>query len=280
MKGFTLIELIVVVAIMALAAMVGTHYYFTNVEMYRFQKVLTDFKSSLNLARVRSISGRMVSSGGGIVGLTPAAIPLATMQINGNIVTLTRTASLPTLISGLYVTLQGLYPENYVQNFPYSINGCLYKVTSSSGNALTLELLNQDPDNYMNVNTPSNKKPNFTPFLDPISNQATPVNLKSSAYAFFKYAVWIKPVTSIDGGGYSEVSETGPEMEFKYNQNTIKVEVTLETPTESAKQDQPCMILFDKGRTVACQTYKVTVALQKSGAVSSSVNILSTGAVH
>ncbi|MCX5861462.1 MAG: prepilin-type N-terminal cleavage/methylation domain-containing protein [Deltaproteobacteria bacterium] len=39
MRGFTLTELIVVVAVIALAATLGTRYYFTNVEMYRFQNV-------------------------------------------------------------------------------------------------------------------------------------------------------------------------------------------------------------------------------------------------
>ena len=60
MRGFTLTELIVVVAIIALAATLGTRYYFTNVEMYRFQNALTEFKSSVNLARARSLTGVIV----------------------------------------------------------------------------------------------------------------------------------------------------------------------------------------------------------------------------
>ena len=64
MRGFTLTELIVVVAIIALAATLGIRYYFSNVEMYRFQNAVSEFKSSVNLARARSMS-RLVSIGGG-----------------------------------------------------------------------------------------------------------------------------------------------------------------------------------------------------------------------
>lgn len=277
-RGLTLTELIVVVAIIGLVAVIGIRYYFTNVEMYRFQKVLTDFKSSLNLARVRSMSGRVVSTGD-VAGQTPAAIPLATIQLNGNTASLTRTSSTPSLTTGSYVTLLGLAPQDSTLNFPYSINGCICRITSSSGTSLTLELLNQDPDNFMKLDTSTEKKPNFSPLLDPITSQPTPSILKPSAYAFLKYSVWIKPVTSIDGGAYSEVNEIGPEMDFKYNQDAVKVEIALQTSTGAVKQEQPCMILFDKGLTVACQTYNVTFTLLKSGAVAS-VDISPTGAVR
>ena len=86
MRGFTLTELIGVVAIIALAATLGTRYYFTNVEMYRFQNVLSEFKSSVNLARARSMSGVAVAK--------PLSINITSIVIDGsNIITLNPTAN-------------------------------------------------------------------------------------------------------------------------------------------------------------------------------------------
>lgn len=267
MRGFTLTELIVAVAIIGLLAVLGVRYYFTNVQMYRFQNALSEFTSSVNLARIRSMSGRVVSSTG-VTGITPGAVRVTQIACSGNTMTLT-TATPHNFTAESYVTLHGIRPTNltsFTDPKLYSINGRLFQVTGIGGDgstSLTLQFLNQHPANYLTADT------NWS-----LSLAATPVN--PSAYVFLKYAVRITPVSSVDGGGYAKASETGSLMTFQYNQKVVGA--AFETPPGTQKS-QPWTILFDKGLTVASQTYKVTFTLLSSGAVVG-YTILPAGAVR
>jgi len=263
-KGFTLTEVLVVVGIMGLVIFFGARYYYTNVGMYRFQNVLTEFKAAVNLSRVRSVSGRVVSSEG-VVGVSPGAISVTNVAYSGNTMTLT-TASSSNLTTGSYGTLGGIRPTN-LANFSnqnsYTINGRLYKVTGVGDTSLTLQFLDQHPANCMNVDTTWS-----------LSLPSTPVN--ATAYVFINYAVQITPVASIPGGGYSVAYETGPLMTFQYNQNMVSA--TVESPPGTQKS-QPWIILFQKGLTVGSQTYKVTLTQLATG-TKVSYTILPAGAVH
>ena len=259
MRGFTLTELIVVVAIIALAATLGTRYYFTNVEMYRFQNALTEFKSSVNLARARSMS-RLVSIGG-VVGNTPVSISINQISIDANNnITLTPVPNqnLTVVSNGSYLTLQGFSPSNPTLPFPYYINGGMYRVTGTSDNSLNLVFTDMSPT------------------AGDAAIATTSVNL--TAAAFLKYRVQITPVESIPGGHFAKAYESGPLMDFQYNQNMVKL--TFDT-VPSSNPAQPWTIVFDKGLTARETTYDVSLtSLQKSGATPVILKINPAGAVR
>jgi len=260
MRGFTLTELIVVVAVIALAATLGTRYYFTNVEMYRFQNVLSEFKSSVNLARARSMSGRV--SMGGVVGNTPVAISINQISIDANNnITLTPAPNqnLTGVSNGSYVTLNGFCPSSpTILPFPYYINGGMYRVTGKSDSSLNLVFMDMSPQSG--------------------DAAVATTNVSPTAAAFLKYCVQITPMDSIPGGHYAKAYESGPLMDFQYNQNMVNL--TFDTDP-SSNPAQPWIIVFDKGLTSRETTYAVSLtSLQKSGATPVVVKINPAGAVR
>ena len=259
MRGFTLTELIVVVAIMAVAATLGTRYYYTDIDMYRFQNALTEFKSAVNLARARSMTGVAVAK--------PLAININSIVINGsNIITLNPTANqdLTVITNDSYVTLLGFCPDDASQKkllaktppvtFPYWINGPLWKVTSSSGSSpVTVNVILSVPT-----------------FSDVISVTLNPSTAIPTAYMHVKSAIRIMQE---DSGiqAYAGTYESGPSLDFKYKNNNIQVTfVPTPVPPEIGT------IVFDNGLTAWGKTYQVTFSSLKSGA-RVSYTILPTG---
>jgi len=262
-----------VVAIMALAVMLGTRYYFTNVEMYRFQNALTEFKSAVNLARARSMTGVAVAK--------PLAININSIVINGsNIITLNPTANqdLTVITNDSYVTLLGFCPDDASQKkllantppvtFPYWINGPLWKVTSSSGSSpVTVNVI-------LSVPTSS----------DVISVTLNPSTAIPTAYMHVKSAIRIMQE---DSGvqAYAGTYESGPSIDFKYKSNVVG---GFAIKTDESKpcgpglpeigKDEIKEIVFDKGLTAWGKAYCVTFRL-KSGTTASTVSytILPTG---
>jgi|GEM_PF-1196393 prepilin-type N-terminal cleavage/methylation domain-containing protein len=274
MRGFTLTELIVVVAIMALAATLGTRYYFTNVEMYRFQNALSEFKSSVNLARSRSMTG--------VVAAKPLAININTIEIDGsNIIKLNPTLNqdLTVVTNGTYVTLLGFCPNDSSQKellaktppvtFPYWINGPLWKVTSSNGSSpVAVDVILKVPAFGKSI----------------AFNATTP----ATAYMHLKSAMRIMQYTSGEESKaqtYAGAYESGPSIDYKYKSN---VEVGFAIKTDESKpcgpglpeigKDEIKEIVFDKGLTAWGKAYCVTFRL-KSGTTASTVSytILPTG---
>lgn len=243
MRGFTLVEFIVVAALIALAATMGMRLYFTYVESYRFLNVLSDFKFSINMARARSLSG--VVSTGGTVGDTPAALFVTSIeQRSATSVALTTktnhklsTADLP-----VYVTLRGFAPTNtdaFKTNlFPYVINGPQWKVTAILG------------DNSFVADSGLPVPSHITTALNP------------QAVAFMNYTVRIRPVESLEGQSYSRVEEKGPVMDFQYLSSILAF--TFQS-SESGSTPQPQgSIVFAQGLTSGERTYTVSFRLIKT----------------
>jgi prepilin-type N-terminal cleavage/methylation domain-containing protein len=301
-KGFTLTELIVVVAIMAVAAMLGTRYYYTDIATYRFQNALTEFKSAVNLARARSLSGVAVGK--------PLSINIEKINIMGSSIILTPSPNqdlkdltvvrIPTssemMTNPSYVTLSGFCPDDASQkkllaknvSFPYWINGPLWTVTSdSSPGSLTLQLAQSTPSPGVDV---------VPTFNDAISITLNPSTTVPTAYMYVKSVVQIiscsnDPTSeyywSKSEGHYAKVYEpkTGPSIDFKFDTSKIRVGVALAKDSKLCESDLPGIapnqklsIVFDKGLTAQGRTYCVSFNLI-SGAANSTVNytILPTG---
>jgi len=312
MKGFTLTELIVVVAIMAVAAMLGTRYYYTDIDMYRFQNALTEFKSAVNLARARSLTGVIVNteSAGAKRVNKPLSINIEKIVINtsyqdtGSSILLTPTPNqdltvvrIPTgtrievLNNPSYVTLSGFCPNGESQakllakniSFPYWINGPLWMVTYiGSGSSLSLKLTQSSSSPTPNLNG----NPTFN---DPISLTLNPSTTVSTAYIHVKSVIQIiscsKTEYPTSEGHYAKVyeSESGPSLDFKFDSSKIRMGFSL------ANESKPCdsvlpeiigkyPIMFDKGLMVGGMTYCVSFS-PRSGTADSTVKftILPTG---
>lgn len=267
MRGFTLIELVVVIAILALVSIFGLRYYFTNVEMYRFQNALTEFKSSVNTARARSISG-LVSTHG-MVGDTPAAFFVTKIVSSGNDSILT-TASGHHLTGQwlpCFVSLMGFCPTDtsYGEilakklSFPWYINGPMFQVKTINGDtALTVTPVDSEEIPAANVEA----------------------DLKSTAAAFLKNAVRIRPVKSVLAGQFAKATELGPTVDFQYVEDRIKVD--FKASDKDALVLSEGTIVFDKGLTAGAKTYEITLSLLKEGDEVSKVTykILPAGAVR
>jgi hypothetical protein len=216
---------------------------------------------------MRSMSGRVVSSSG-VTGITPGAVQVTQIAISGTTMTLT-TAIPHNFVTGSYATVQGIQPTdpaNFTDPKLYTINGRLFQITATGGDgstSLTLQFLDQHPANCLAVDTNWNG-----------SLSTTAVN--STAYVFLKYAVRLTPVNTIDGGAYSRTAENGPLMTFQYNQNVMSA--AFESPP-GTDIPQPWTVLFDKGLTLASQTYKVTFTSRKSGSTVT-YTILPSGAIR
>jgi prepilin-type N-terminal cleavage/methylation domain-containing protein len=280
MKGFTLTELIVVVAIMGVAAMLGTRYYYSDIDMYRFQNALTEFKSAVNLARARSLTGVTTDSAGTKRVNKPLSINISSIIINGsNIITLNPTANqdLSVVTNGSYITLSGFCPDDESQAkllaagvlFPYWINGPLWKVTSSD------ESLTPTVDVILNVPAFGNS---ITITLNPLTakelEDTSIVPTVPTAYMHVKPA--LKIIIEEDSGiqAYATTYESGPSIEFKYN-NKNNIQVTF-TPTPVSPEIGT--IVFDKGLTAQGKTYQVTFTRVLSGVkVDYTYTVLPTG---
>jgi len=262
MRGFTVTELIVVAAIVALTAIFGLRYYFTNTEIYRFQNALTEFKSALNLARARSMSG--VVSLGNVVGDTSSAMFVTRAAYTGATTLSLTTASNHKLTSGSvpnYVTLHGFAPKdpsaftapNY---FPWCINGLQCRVTGiDSPNGFSIDVGFPVPT-YLNS------------------------DLKPTAAAFLNYVVWIRPVDSIDGKHFARAFESGPIMDFQYNQNELQV--AFKTSEKDSVEIDKGTIIFDKGLIAGGRTFTVSFSLKRLGSAApkTTFSVLTAGAVR
>jgi type II secretory pathway pseudopilin PulG len=262
MRGFTVTELIVVAAIMALTAILGLRYYFTNTEIYRFQNALTEFKSALNLARARSMSG--VVSLGNVMGDTSSAMFVTKAAYTGSTTLSLTTASNHKLTAGsvpYYVTLNGFAPKdpsafadpNY---FPWCINGLQCRVTGiDSPNGFTIDVGLPVPT-YLNS------------------------DLKATAAAFLNYVVWIRPVDAIEGKYFARAFESGPIMDFQYNQNELQV--AFKTSDKDSAETGTGTIIFDKGLIAGGKTYTVSLSLKRLGSAApkTTFSVLTAGAVR
>jgi Tfp pilus assembly major pilin PilA len=262
MRGFTVTELIVVAAIVALTAIFGLRYYFTNTEIYRFQNALTEFTSALNLARARSMSG--VVSLGNVVGDTSSAIFVTKAAYAGATTLSLTTASNHKLTSGSvpnYVTLNGFAPKDALtftapNLFPWCINGLQCRVTGiDSPNGFTIDVGFPVPT-YLNS------------------------DLKATAAAFLNYVVWIRPVDAIDGKYFARAFESGPIMDFQYNQNELQV--AFKTSDKDSAETDKGTIIFDKGLIAGGKTYTVSFSLKRLGSAApkTTFSVLTAGAVR
>ncbi|MGC9030707.1 MAG: pilus assembly FimT family protein [Desulfomonilaceae bacterium] len=262
MKGFTLVEFIVAVAIVAVLSIFGMRYYFTYVESYRFQNAISEFKSAVNLARARSMSGIVASAG--VMGDMPTAIPARRISY-ADATTLTLTTSAPHKLTAsmlpVYLTLLGFSPADESQFtssnlFPWYINGPQCKVK---------EVLGSDSLS-VDVGLPV---PSYV---------AT--DLKTTAYAFMNYSVNIRGVESIEGGHYAKAYESGPTMDFQYRKDALAVSFVTSDPGSTPKQGGA--ILFRRGATAGEKTYRVSFSLITSSGEESktTVTVLPVGAVR
>lgn len=262
MRGFTVTELIVVAAIVALTAIFGLRYYFTNTEIYRFQNALTEFKSALNLARVRSMSG--VVSFGNVVGDTSSAIFVTKGTYTGATTLSLTTASNHKLTSGsvpYYVTLMGFAPKDpaaFTSNlFPWCINGLQCRVTGIDGpNGFSIDVGSSVPTYLVNT------------------------ELKPTAAAFLNYVVWIRPVDAIDGNYFARAFESGPIMDFQYDQNVLQV--AFKTSDKGSAETDKGTIILDKGLVAGGKTYTVSFSLKRLGSTAprTTFSVLTAGAVR
>ena len=195
------------------------------------------------------------------MGNTPVAISVNQISIDANNnITLTPVPNqnLTVVSNGSYVTLNGFCPSNPTLPFPSYINGGMYRVTGTSDNSLNLVFTDMSPT------------------AGDAAIATTSVNL--TAAAFLKYRVQITPVESIPGGHFAKAYESGPLMDFQYNQNMVKL--TFDT-VPSSNPAQPWTIVFDKGLTARETTYDVSLtSLQKSGATPVILKINPAGAVR
>lgn len=262
MKGFTLVEFIVVAAIVAVVSIFGLRYYFTNVESYRFQNAISEFKSAVNLARARSMSGIIASSGA--LGDTPTAIPAKHISFYDQ-TSMLLTTSVPHKLTKdmlpAYLTLMGIYPADETQYaapnlFPWYINGPQCRVKEIGGQDSLVVDTGVPIPSYVNT------------------------NLKQTAYAFLNYSVNIHKVESIDGGAYAKAYERGPTMDLQYRKDVISVTFTTSDPGSSPKEEGS--IVFRRGITAGEKTYSVFLDLlgASSGAYKVNFTILPTGAVR
>jgi len=262
LRGFTVTELIVAAAIVAITATFGLRYYFTNTEMYRFQNAVTEFKSALDLARARSMSG--VVSTGKVIGDTPAAIFVTTAAYAGATTLSLTTATDHKLAAGSvpqYVTLMGFSPKDastftYPNLFPWYINGPLCRVTKIDGaTALTVDTGVPIPT-YLNT------------------------ELKPTAAAFLNYVVSIRPVESVAGNHFARASESGPVMDFQYNQGALQV--AFKTSEKDAQETDSGTIIFNQGLVAGGRTYTISFSLKRLGSTAprTTFTVLNTGAVR
>lgn len=264
MRGFTVTELIVVAAIVAITATFGLRYYFTNTEMYRFQNAVTEFKSALNLARARSMSG-LVSTGN-VIGDTPAAIFVTRASYAGATTLSLTTAADHKLATGSvpqYVTLMGFSPKDASaftdpkKLFPWYINGPLCRVTKIDGaTALTVDA------------------------GVPIPTYLTDTELKPTAAAFLNYVVSIRPVDSIAGNHFARASESGPVMDFQYDQGVLQV--AFKTSEKDAEETDSGTIIFNQGLVAGGKTYTISFSLKRLGSTAprTTFTVLNAGAVR
>ncbi len=262
MKGFTLTEFIVVVAIVAVLSIFGMRYYFTYTESYRFQNAISEFKSAVNLARARSMSG--IVSSAGVRGDTSTAIPVSRMSYSDatSVILTTRSPHrLSTSMLPVYLTLMGFYPVNEAtftssNLFPWYINGPQCRVK---------EILGSDS---LSVDVGV-----------PLPSYVT-TDLQQTAYAFMNYSVNIRGVESIEGGHYAKAYESGPTMDFQYRTDALTVSISSSDPGSTPKQEGA--ILFRRGATVGEKTYSVSVSLLNARGSESkaTINVLPVGAVR
>jgi len=262
MRGFTLIELIVVAAIVAVASILGMRYYYTYVESYRFQNAISEFKSAVNLARARSMSG-IVSSAGSL-GDTSTVIPVKRISYSDATSVILTTGAPHKLTKDMlpaYLTLMGFYPADETQFtvvnlFPWYINGPQCKVKDVLGQDALAVDAGVPIASYVNT------------------------DLNQSAYAFVNYSVNIRGVESIDGGGYAKAYEAGPTMDFQYRNDALAVTFTTSDPGSTPKEEGA--ILFRRGVTMGEKTYSVSFTLLKSRSPESKVSfsILPAGAAR
>jgi len=262
MRGFTLVEFIVVVAIVAVLAMLGVRAYYVYDETYRFQNAISEFKSAVNLARARSMSGIVASAG--VMGDTPTAIPAKRISYS-DATTVTLTTSSPHKLTAnmlpVYLTLMGFYPADETlfasaNPFPWYINGPQCRIKEVLGS----DILSVD----VGVPVPS----------------YVATDLKPTAYAFMNYSVNIRGVESIEGGHYAKAYENGPTMDFQYREDALSVSFITSDPGSTPKQSGA--IVFRRGATAGEKTYTFTFTLLKSRGEASkaTITVLPVGAVR